>query len=317
MSQAPSFSVIVSSYNYQDHVVDAVASALHQTVPVLEVVVVDDGSTDASVDRLQERFGTDPRVRIIAQQNGGQLSAWIRGVRACSGDVIALLDSDDLWHENFIDAMGRVYLARPDVDYVYCNLALFGAREGQMLTKRRHRHDRDLGISVLQGCFKPRWQGVATSGNTLRRTLFERLVALPDEQVRQWRTRPDDCLFYGADILGAHKFYLAQACASHREHGRNALLADRSSTARLRYELRRERMLAHYRRLIDASPRLLTLAKSEFRTKPVPLWSEWLAYSGFALQAPESLLRRIGKLVAIASHMLRSRFRPGSGGPQN
>ncbi|MDH4393357.1 MAG: glycosyltransferase family A protein [Aquabacterium sp.] len=307
MNLPPSFSVIVSSYNYQDHVVDAVDSALQQTVPPLEVVVVDDGSTDDSLARLHARFDGDARVRIIAQANAGQLAAWLRGLRDCSGDVIALLDSDDLWLPNFIETLGQVYQARPDVDYVYCNLALFGAREGLMLDRRRHRHDRDLGLSVVLGCFAPRWQGVATSGNTVRRALFQRILALPDDQISQWRTRPDDCLFYGADVLGGHKFYLAQALARHREHGRNALLADRSATARLRYEIRRERLLAHYRRQIDASPRLLTLAKSEFRTKPRPLWSDWRAYCGLAWTAPEGLLRRLGKLAAITAYMLRSR----------
>ena len=306
MSQPPSFSVIVSSYNYQDHVVDAVASALQQTVPVLQVVVVDDGSTDESLQRLHARFDGDARVQIIAQANAGQLAAWLRGLRDCTGDVIALLDSDDLWHDNYIETMGRAYQEQPGVDYVFCNLALFGSRDGLMLSRRRHRRDRDLGLSVVLGCFAPRWQGVATSGNTLRRALLERILALPPAQVGQWRTRPDDCLFYGADVLGGHKFYLAQALASHREHARNALLADRSATARLRYEVRRERMLAHYRSLIDASPRLLTLAKSEFRTKPKPLWSDWWVYSGLAWAAPEGLLRRIGKLVAISAHMLRS-----------
>jgi len=307
MNPPPSFSVIVSSYNYQDHVVDSVASALKQTLPVLQVVVVDDGSTDESLQRLHARFDGDARVQIIAQTNAGQLAAWQRGLQACTGDVIALLDSDDLWHVDYIASMGRVYQDHADVDYVYCNLALFGSRDGLMLSSRRHRHDRDLGLSVVLGCFAPRWQGVATTGNTLRRALFARILALPPAQVSQWRTRPDDCLFYGADVLGGHKYYLAQALASHREHARNALLADRSATARLRYEVRRERMLAHYRSQIDASPRLLTLAKSEFRTKPKPLWSDWWVYCGLAWAAPEGLLRRIGKLVAITAHLLRSR----------
>jgi len=75
MNPPPSFSVIVSSYNYQDHVVDSVASALKQTLPVLQVVVVDDGSTDESLQRLHARFDGDARVQIIAQTNAGQLAA--------------------------------------------------------------------------------------------------------------------------------------------------------------------------------------------------------------------------------------------------
>ena len=69
---------------------------------------------------------------------------------------------------------------------------------------------------MLLGSFHPRWQGVATSGNTLRRWLMAEILTLPAQQVPLWRTRPDDCLFYGADILGGHKYYLSSALARHR-----------------------------------------------------------------------------------------------------
>ena len=74
--------------------------------------------------------------------------------------------------------------------------------------------------------------------------------------------------FYGSDILGGRKIYLSAALAHHREHPNNALLADKTPIRRLQYELRRERMLAHYRRQIDAGPRLLVLAKQNSEPNP-------------------------------------------------
>lgn len=301
----PGFSVLVSSYNYQDYVVDAVASALDQTRPPHEVIVVDDGSTDASFDRLQARFGGDPRVQLIRQDNAGQLATWISGFAHSSGEYIALLDSDDLWEPGYLEAMAGVFQRDPSVDFAYCNLSLFGARSGLMLQRRWQQRDRDLGTSVLLGCFHPKWQGVATSGNTLRRGLMQRILAMPADQVPDWRTRPDDCLFYGADILGGHKLYLAQALARHREHQHNALLQDRAPIRRMRYELRRERMLAHYRAQIAASPRLLVLAKTEFRTKPRPTIGECWLYLTMALRAPQRWHKRIGQAVGICAHYLR------------
>jgi glycosyltransferase involved in cell wall biosynthesis len=304
-----SFSVLVSSYNYQDHVVSAVESALAQTLSPHEVIVVDDGSTDESVARLRERFGGHPKVQIIVQPNGGQLAAWITGFRRSSGAYIALLDSDDLWHSNYLASVAAVYLERPTVEFVYCNLELFGTREGLMLDRPWHRSDRDLGLSVLLGSFFPKWQGVATSGNTITRSLMARILDLPAQQIGEWVTRPDDCLFYGSDILGGHKYYLAAPLARHREHASNALLADqRSPLRRMRYELRRERMLAHYRQVAQVTPRLLVLAKSEFRTKPTPLLSEWWLYTLMACQAPERLSKRSGQVIAIALHYLKTRF---------
>jgi glycosyltransferase involved in cell wall biosynthesis len=303
-----SISVLVSSYNYQDHVVEAVQSALQQSLPPLEVIVVDDGSTDQSVTRLRQAFDGDPRVTLIAKGNGGQMSAWIAGCGRARGDVIALLDSDDLWKPDYLRRVAEAYQADPSVDYVYCNMEKFGASTGLMLRRARHRHSRDLGLSMLMGACIQRWQGIATSGNTLRRALLQRILALPEDQVREWKTRPDDCLFYGSDILGGHKVYLAEALVLHREHANNALLEFKNSPIKqARYALRLELMLAHYRQAAGFSDAWFKLAKHEFRTKPHPSLSECWIYMCFAMRAPTRLSDRLGQAAAVLAHYLKQR----------
>ncbi len=305
------FTVLISSYNYQDFVIDAVQSALDQTWAPYEVIVVDDGSTDESVQKLHAHFAQVPHVRIVRQANAGQLAAWMTGFALSSGDVIALLDSDDLWEPHYLATMAQAYQRHPAADYVYCNMSLFGARQGLMLNGQRHQHDRDLGTSVLLGCFHPRWQGVATSGNTLRRELLARIFSLPADQVSQWKTRPDDCLFYGADILGARKIYLAAALARHREHTHNALLADqRSAVRRRQYKRRRQQMLEHYRRLAHAHPGLLLQAASEFGSKSRPTAKECWLYLRMAAASPQALGQRWAQIRAITRHYLLCRAAP-------
>lgn len=309
MNSDIAFTVLISSYNYAAYVVETVNSALSQTHAPLEVIVVDDGSTDESVQRLNEAFSSNPKVRIVRQANKGQLCAWITGCAMAQGDVIALLDSDDLWKSDYLEKTARVYRSDPSVDYVYSNMELFGARSGVMLKRARHRHDRDLGLSTLMGACIQRWQGVATSGNTLKRTLLQKILQLPDEQVHEWKTRPDDCLFYGSDILGAHKYYLSEALVLHREHGSNALQEfSQSPIKNARYAIRVERMLEHYRQVIGFSPSWLKLAKSEFRTKPRPTVSECWLYCHLAWQAPTRMSARISQVGAIFAHYLRSGF---------
>ena len=306
---APSVTVLVSSYNYKDHVVGAVSSALSQTYAPLEVVVVDDGSSDGSWEVLQTTFGNHAAVRLVRQDNAGQMAAWITGLAQARGDVVALLDSDDEWRPQYLERIVAVYRALPSVDYVYCNMEKFGTRSGLMLTKGRHRRDRDLGLSRLLGAFVNRWQGVATSGNTLRRELLERILQLPPALAAQWRTRPDDCLFYGSDILGAHKYYLAEPLARHREHDNNALQDFRNAPVKLaHYAYRVECTLQHYRHIAGCTPDWLKMAKHEFRTKPRPTLSEWWLYTGFALRAPTRLGLRLGQAGAILRHYLRSCF---------
>jgi glycosyltransferase involved in cell wall biosynthesis len=313
MNSDIAFTVLISSFNYADYVVETVNSALSQTHAPLEVIVVDDGSTDASVQRLNEAFSHNPKVRIVVQANNGQLSAWITGCAMAQGDVIALLDSDDLWKSDYLEKTAQIYRSIPSVDYVYSNMELFGARNGLMLKRARHRHDRDLGLSTLMGACIQRWQGVATSGNTLKRALLQKILQLPADQIQEWKTRPDDCLFYGSDILGAHKYYVSEALVMHREHGSNALQEfSQSPIKNARYAIRVERMLDHYRRVIGFSPSWLKLAKSEFRTKPRPTASECWLYCNLAWQAPTRMSVRISQVSAIFSHYVRCSFKAPS-----
>jgi glycosyltransferase involved in cell wall biosynthesis len=88
-------SVVIPTYNYGCFVNEAVDSALGQTVPPHEVIVVDDGSTDDTRDRLSTYSG---KIRYIRQENRGVSVARNTGIAAATGDLFALLDSDDAFH---------------------------------------------------------------------------------------------------------------------------------------------------------------------------------------------------------------------------
>jgi glycosyltransferase involved in cell wall biosynthesis len=243
----------------------------------------------------------------VAKANAGQMSAWVAGCALAQGDVVALLDSDDLWEPRYLETMAHLYAADTSLDYVYCNMQKFGAASGLMLKRKRHQRSRDLGLSILMGAYVQRWQGVATSGNTLKRTLLEKILQLPNDQIAEWKSRPDDCLFYGSDILGGHKYYVAEALVKHREHANNALLEfSQSPLKNARYALRVEKMLNHYRQSVGLTDSWLKLAKYEFRSKPQPTGSECLIYCGLALRAPIRWSSRISQVLAILAHYFQS-----------
>jgi glycosyltransferase involved in cell wall biosynthesis len=89
-------SVVIPSYNHASYIPHAVASVLGQTHADLELIVVDDGSTDASADYL--RSLRDPRLRLIEQANAGAHHAINRGLAMARGDWLAILNSDDAFH---------------------------------------------------------------------------------------------------------------------------------------------------------------------------------------------------------------------------
>lgn len=88
-------SVIIPAYNAEEWIAEAIQSALDQTYPPLEILVIDDGSADQTA-AIAEVFG--PPVRVLRQENAGVSTARNRGIRSAVGDYIAFLDADDLWH---------------------------------------------------------------------------------------------------------------------------------------------------------------------------------------------------------------------------
>lgn len=89
-------SVVIPSYNHEAYIRQAVESVLCQSYSNLELIVVDDGSTDASLDYL--RFVRDPRYTLIEQGNSGAHSAINKGLSLAKGDYLAILNSDDVFH---------------------------------------------------------------------------------------------------------------------------------------------------------------------------------------------------------------------------
>lgn len=106
-SSHPRVSAIIPTYNYAQFVCEAVESALAQTWPNMEVIVVDDGSTDDTRERLQRYTG---RIKYLYQNNRGLSAARNTGIREASGEYVAFLDSDDIWLPDKIEAQMQLVL---------------------------------------------------------------------------------------------------------------------------------------------------------------------------------------------------------------
>jgi glycosyltransferase involved in cell wall biosynthesis len=104
---------VTAAYQAAASIADCVESALAQTLPAHEIVVVDDGSTDGTADRLAQYRG---RIVYIRQENRGLPAALNAGVRAASGDFVAILDADDAYEPERLAALSELAQARPDLD---------------------------------------------------------------------------------------------------------------------------------------------------------------------------------------------------------
>ncbi len=111
----PRASVIVPVYNGAAFIGDAIESILAQGYAPLEVLVVDDGSTDATADVVRSFRN---RVRYFRQDNAGPAAARNRGLALASGELIAFLDADDLWPDRKLEAQARYLREHPETDVV-------------------------------------------------------------------------------------------------------------------------------------------------------------------------------------------------------
>lgn len=113
----PKISVIIPAFNAAATLSRAVACVVREAenIPDLEIIVVDDGSTD---DTGAVALSLDPRVRVVRQDNGGPPSARNRGIRESSGPWITFLDADDEWVEGTLKTRAEALLENPDLVYV-------------------------------------------------------------------------------------------------------------------------------------------------------------------------------------------------------
>ncbi len=116
------FSVVIPLYNKEDCVLKTLNSVLGQSYGDFEVVIVDDGSTDNSLEVVSSVH--DERIRVYSQLNAGPSAARNRGIQQAEGDFVAFIDADDLWHQDFLMEMSRLISDFPDGDIYGFNHAI-------------------------------------------------------------------------------------------------------------------------------------------------------------------------------------------------
>lgn len=148
-------SVIVPVFNVLPYLVEALESVLNQIYTNLEIIIIDDGSTDGSAEICDEYSEKDPRVIVVHQENQGLSGARNTGLNMATGDAIAFLDSDDVICPDFISSMERV-MRRDGVDLVICDYTV--GRATRITRKKAFVKSSDVQIK----------QGIYTRDDALR-----------------------------------------------------------------------------------------------------------------------------------------------------
>jgi glycosyltransferase involved in cell wall biosynthesis len=166
--EVPTISVAMPAYQAERWIGATLESVLNQTSPPDEVVVVDDGSTDRTVD-IARRFGE--RVRVVQQPNAGVSAAYNRAFRESAGSYVAMCPADDLWEPHKLELQLKVLSANPAVDVAFGGARYFGLEE------RDFEGPVHSGILDSKSFFRDMYGADLIPAPTavVRRQLFERL----------------------------------------------------------------------------------------------------------------------------------------------
>jgi glycosyltransferase involved in cell wall biosynthesis len=125
-----SVSVIIPVFNDVSLIGQTLQSVLDQTYPPYEIIVINDGSAEGAMDALSI-FG--PKIKVISISNGGILNARNIGIRASSGELIAFLDADDIWHREKLERQVAAFDAHPDVGFCCCDYSVSHENIGKII----------------------------------------------------------------------------------------------------------------------------------------------------------------------------------------
>jgi len=206
-------SIIVNNFNYERFVSDAIESALAQTWPDVEVIVVDDGSTDSSRSIIDNYA---PRVRTIFKNNGGQASALNAGYEAAAGEVIMFLDADDILHVDAATHAARQFSGNAALARIQWPLEIVdidAAPSGRLTPNPRMMRSGDLRSHIVK--YRTHvWS--PTSGNAYADGVLQKVMPVPSE------------FSFGADLYLAEMTALygtvlscRESYSSYRVHGGN------------------------------------------------------------------------------------------------
>lgn len=217
----PVVSVIITNYNYEKYLMEAIESVLNQTYQKLELIIVDDGSTDNSfkiLDTYEKRFPL--KIRVVRKENGGQGSAFNMGMELANGEIIAFLDADDYWYPTKLETIIPYHI---NFDCVQHNLLVNGERKYTFLEHN--------SATIREGFIRYGFTGaIPTSGLSFdRKKLLEDVYPIPESEYRLCA----DSYIRGFFLINNSACTIDRDLAFYRSHENNGYYKDRKKYAKV------------------------------------------------------------------------------------
>lgn len=286
-----SISVIISSYNYGRFIGATIQSVLEQTLPAHEIIVIDDGSSDDSAEVIKS-FGA--RVKFIQQENQGVCAVRNKGARLATGDVLAFLDSDDIWLPRKLEMQAQAFSSDPEVGLVSCGLREFDTN-GETLAEYVDGKSGWCAREIL--LFRDFVLNTTASAIAVRRETFERVGGF--DESREIFAAEDHELCYRAAKISKLVF-IQEVLVDFRIHGKNG---------HLNIPQMERAMLAAYKKMFSqAEPDALSIKRESYGNLYRMLAGSYFRakdYRSFLKNSAKSLWLTPGNISRFAGFPIR------------
>jgi glycosyltransferase involved in cell wall biosynthesis len=213
----PLVSILINNYNYARFLREAIDSALSQSYSRVEIILVDDGSTDQSREIISA-YGS--RLIPIFKENGGQASAFNAGIAASRGDILCFLDSDDYFYPGKVARIVEIFAgldtSKPLMIHHRMKISQENGKAGQPEFDGRT-HENPLNLAEYARKYKfMHYPAGATTGISINRRMSDLLFPLPENI----RISADDFIVRGACLVG-ELYSSSDVLGVYRVHGQN------------------------------------------------------------------------------------------------
>jgi glycosyltransferase involved in cell wall biosynthesis len=222
-------SIIIPVYNREKYIDASILSAAGQTERDIEIVVVDDGSTDRSGEICDKWAERDRRIKVFHTDNHGVCQARNYAIERASGEYILPLDSDDIIGEVYVEKAEKILDTHPETGIVHCNVNLFGTVNRKLVLPQYN-----LITELFSNCI--------TATAMFRTSDWTSVGGYSDE----FREGLEDYDFWLSLIsLGRQVFKLPETLLFYRRHGQNSISGER-------FDIQHRKIIRHHMMLYDA-----------------------------------------------------------------